>query len=425
MNYRKSFLIIIALFVGFSSGARAGFSLDTLWIKHYPYSVNKSLPIPGTDRAYGFIYSYDDNITRGLVEFSDINGDSIRKLNNVWELFFAPIIILKDTNFIIGNSGNQNAKIFDVKKGESKLIRIKNDRVVGYLPESNNVVLRAPGGTIIIFNLDSNNEVNYAKIPTGWMSFLPGGNHYLSPKGTYVCSLSEGPNFFDETLTCSRNYILNTSDLSFRAVLSDTCISHYSALHDSINYKDGLFNDDESLLALMTGNRKYIDLYDLNSNHIIKRIDLNMTFYMVPFIFDSTGKYLMFGGNDYTFIYNTETYQVDYMTDKFPNMERITFTNILCNGATKIHIRDLASGINDETDYQFNVIYSTQGINITSNNLTTISSIKIFDVNANNIYTSGTQLHTPVEVNVNLNTGVYFIIIEINGKNEYHKIIVQ
>ena len=427
MNYRKSFLIIIALFMAFSCGARAGFSLDTLWIKHYPYSVNKSLPIPGTDRAYGFIYSYDDNITRGLVEFSDINGDSIRKLNNVWELFFAPIIILKDTNFIIGNSGTYNARIFDVKKAESKLICDEGDKLIGYLPESNNVII-LNAGYIYQYNLDSNKVVNMTHEPSNWYSFLERGNTYLSPKGTYICRLSEGEEELHVDITRSRNFILNTSDLSFRTILNDNSNykSSYRTYWDSINYKYAAFNDDETLLALMPGAGNHIDLFNLQINSIIKRIDYNITFYQIPLMFDSTGKYLIFGSNGYTFIYNTETYQVDYMTNKFPrNTERIPFTNILYNEATKIHIRDLTSGVYDESNYKCNVTYSSQGINITSNSITTVNSIKIFDVNANNIYSSSTNLIAPVEVNVNLNIGVYFIVIDINGKNEYHKIIVQ
>ena len=41
------------------------------------------------------------------------------------------------------------------------------------------------------------------------------------------------------------------------------------------------------------------------------------------------------------------------------------------------------------------------------------------------LFISDNIQNTPISENINLNTGVYFVTLVINGRNEYHKIIVQ
>ena len=125
MNCRKSFLIIIALFMAFSCGARAnGLSWDTLWTQKYSGGVIKATVIPGTDRAYGFYNIGQKDTNRWFCEFSDLTGDTIRTICkvNINDIILRPKV-MNDTNFIIGEDLDYETRIYDIHTGISSKIR--------------------------------------------------------------------------------------------------------------------------------------------------------------------------------------------------------------------------------------------------------------------------------------------------------------
>ena len=430
MNYSKTFLIILALLLGCGAEAMAAvFSVDTIYTKHYPYAVNKLIPRPGANYTYGFIFSYDDDSLRGFVEFSDINGDSLRLVHNSQTIYYPPLIFINDTNYIIGNAGGVRGSIYDIQTGKSKLIRSVDDCLIGYLPESNSVVFLVTGdngGYLDLYSLDSHKVVltnRYKYHPEHAMDYPASGYTFISPKGTYVCRLADAALRFQPDQWLFYDRLISTSDFTNKAILRDTVTTTKEA-SNRYHYTIAVFNDQETLLALTNDYANYVDIFDLVQNRMVKRVSFNEDVWTVGMKFDSTGKYLMFALENFQVFLNVETYQVDYITDILTTAKRIPFTNILFSEARKFRLREITAGVYDESNYSCDVIVNSNGISINSTESIDIKSIKIYDANANSIYTKNDIAQTPLDININLSAGAYFVILNINGNNEYHKVIV-
>ena len=444
MNYRKSFLIIIALFMAFSCGARAnGLSWDTLWIQHYSGYVTKSEVIPGTDRAYGFYPIGRDTNNYWFFEFSDITGDTVRRICKVTDnVALQPVIrTLKDTNYIIGYDWKYRTRIYNIHTGQSTLL----GRGIDGYNRSNNTILHEGANpenseamTIKIFNLDSNKvTTSISSILLDTMhTLLPYGHIGFSPKGTYVYGILKGLDMSQDMTPYKylRTYLFNANDLSVKIKIASILYPNYVNWKDSIAFDYIAFDDNETKMALMNYSNSIIDIYDLSSNEKIKRIHtgFNDNLYSGNFQFDSTGNFLiviMKSPIYQTIFYNIETESIDFMSDLLPDFgQRIVNTNyfISYNGyTTKFHLDDYTSDVNETADNKCLINLNSNNLSISSNEQTQISRFYIFDIKGSLVYKNEQSNYTPINEYINLNSGVYFITIVINGKNEYHKIIVQ
>jgi hypothetical protein len=450
MYKKSSFLLLLALFFGFSSGAMAnGLSWDTLWTQPYSGLVAKSNVILGTDRAYGFYTINADTSNVWFCEFSDITGDTIRTICKVEHYTaFQPgdIWVMKDTNYIIGYDWKYHTRIYNVHTGQATTV---NRGVEGYNKTTNSILHggenpeNSEAMTINIFNLDSNKlTARLTGLPINNSEFIsdfpPYGKLGLSPKGNYVIALLKGLDYVElhETYKFLRSYLFNTNDLSVKLKFADTYFPNYEEWTDSIGFDCFAFTDDETNLALVNYAGTIIDIYDLVANEKIKRIhtgfglgDLHNSY----FKFDSTGKYLilqMENPINQILFYNVETEAIDFMTDLFPfYSNRVIGTNDFVTElsliTTKIHINQEINDVYNNNENKCNISVSSNNINITSNEHAQISRYYIFNVKGALVYKNEQTELTPITENVSLSTGVYFVTLVINGKNEYHKVIVQ
>ena len=246
-----------------------------------------------------------------------------------------------------------------------------------------------------VFNLDSNKiTASLSGIPLNGSEYhynLPYGKTLLSPKGTYFLLLLSNTDDEDDNYPMIRNYVLNTSDLSVKLKLWDGFNLHYDAYTDSTTYTYATFNDDETKLALIPYNYKLIDIYDLTSNSIYKRIYTGLDLYNTSktiFEFDSTGKYLIIGMIDpiYQRVFiNIETGNIDFMTDLFPPLpQRGINTNAYYSDEgftySKIRINELSSAIDEIFANKCEISINSNNMSITSAEPIEISKICIFDV---------------------------------------------
>jgi hypothetical protein len=448
MYKKSSFLLLLALFLAFSDGAKAdGLSWDTLWTQPYSGFVTKSNVIPGTDRAYGFYSMNADTSNVWFCEFSDITGDTIRTICKVEDyVSLRPNIwVMKDTNFIINYDWKYHTRIYNVHTGQSTTI---NKGISGYNKTTNSILHggtnpeNSEASTINIFNLDSNKlTARLTGLPINnseFISQLPEGPINLSPKGNYVIALLKGLDYVElhETYKFLRSYLFNTNDLSVKLKIADTYFLNYEDWTDSAAFDYFAFDDNETKLALMNYSASIIDIYDLLTNEKIKRIHTGFglsTLYKSCFQFDSTGKYLILQMDNpinQIMYYNIETESIDFMSDLFPlYSNRIVGTNDYLSEhgftLTKIHISDFISEVNENTVNKCNLSIISNSLSITSNEQTQISRYYIFDVKGALVYKNEQTILTPISENISLSTGVYFVTLVINGKNEYHKVIVQ
>ncbi len=448
MYKKSSFLLLLALFVGFSSGAEGnGVSWDTLWSQQYSGAVTKSNVIPGTDRAYGFYSINADTSNVWFCEFSDITGDTIRTICKVehYVALQSEIWVMKDTNYIIGYDLKYLTRIYNVHSGQSTTV---NRGVEGYNKSTNSILSKntnpenSEAMTINIYNLDSNKiTASLSGLPINnseFISKLPYGNLTLSPKGHYVIALLKGLDYVDLHVTYKflRSFLFNSNDLSVKLKFADTYFPNYEAWTDSVGFEYLAFTDDETKLALLNYAGTIIDIYDLTINEKIKRIHLGFgsgNLHRRYFKFDSTGKYLILQMDNpinQIMYFNIETESIDFMSDLFPlYSNRIVGTNDYLSKhgftLTKTHISDFILEVNENTVNKCNLSIFSNSLNITSNEQTQILRYYIFDVKGALVYKNEQTILTPISENISLSTGVYFVTLVINGKNEYHKVIVQ
>ncbi len=445
-----------ALLLLAAGNAFAGFSVrwDTVYQCKHSGPIYGMAFIPNTDRFYAS-YNIDNHkqvlwidTLQTLCEFTDITGDTLKSIAQyTYDYTLTDLIAINDTNYLLGYDGRYMFRKINKTTGASeeiyysKCLFFKTQN----LSEDNCIFFGTSTGYINKLSLDSLKIVNtISSIPEPNLPhplwYKPKiSNFQVSPSGKYIF-INSNTNYSSSgnELRHSANYILDMNDFSiYRKIYYKDWGQDFK--NDTLNYRTAIFSDDDSKIAMQKNyNDSIIDIYDVNSLELLRRVKTigrNNSYQ-----FDSTGNYLVLvdGINSLSnnvYYVNINTGEIDYFSyGNYPLFaKRQYFTNIFRRryyGSSewsfdKFRFYTSTSDIEEIRENSLTASYSNDSLILNSSESKTITNMKLVDIRGNEVYSSNSVQQTPLSINLQLLTGAYYLIVSVDGTNEFYKIIAN
>ncbi len=333
MARRSSFLLLLALFVGFSSGAEGNSVIKRLWFNH-PWYFNTVIN-PATNYCYAYYLDTANSAEKYYFgEINDSDGSILRIIK--------PVPLMTTTNYLeyynypaVINNGNSILSIDDdcqlgLKNLETgdRTIFLSEECIIPPIchnADSNYVVAIADfqgdfGSYLVKYSFDSMKVVDRFLNGAYWGDMYSIGRFNkvkISPKGNYIgiianCILSDENHI--EFATKASCQIVNANSLKVVKTLEDINLPLVVYLDDYL-FKGIAFDDEETKIAVVD-NDYNLNIYSLPDFNLLStfKIEMGNFLYFEGLMFDSTGTMLIFDiGQDpwLNMVYNIETNSIE------------------------------------------------------------------------------------------------------------------